>query len=481
MARTRSERARSKPSALDDLVQSIEALQGLLLKIEDLGRDGFPYLEGARARTELQLREAIKRAFGEKSPEFQTHRQHKLSIGSSPEHKHSITLIKTLIGTLEDRKRELQGPSATPPEESEPTLAETRPRLTVVTPDEPASTTVETSASSSPSARPSTPPEPAPAAYPVIENAQSPASPSHETRLSTSQPVSKPASVSPSSQESQLIAQHQTPALFRPHETGSVTPLNSPAPQRPSIGHTPATSPKSSTSQEASDMSPAPIPSQTKSAPIHALEEPAAAAASPVHTPLETAPMPPQLLSTQELSVPSPPTHVRMNLTEQRVAADSTSPTEQDTLGLCKQLCQRFHAIARQLRLRGEYRTTLSIEDEIDAQDLLHALLRVQFDDIGADEWIPGYANDQTRTTFLLDHNRLAVIVKKTRAGLTSKDLAEQVRIDAERYRVREQCTGLFCFIYDPDGRIGNPRGMEHDLATVNDHFTVNVFVAPKS
>ncbi len=480
MARTRSERARSKPSALDDLVQSIEALQGLLLKIEDLGRDGFPYLEGARARTELQLREAIKRAFGEKSQEFQAHRQHKLSIGSIPEHKHSITLIKTLIGTLEDRKRELQGPSATPSEESEPTLAETKPRLTVVPPDEPVST-VETSASTSPSSRPSTSPVPAPAAYPVGENAPPPASPSHETQSSTSQPVSQLASVSPSPQKSQLIAQHQTSALFRPHETGSVTPLNSPAPQRPTTGHTPATSPKSSTTQEVLDQSPAPIPSQTKSVPTHALEEPVAAAARPVHTSLETAPMPPQLLSTQELSVPSPPTPVRMNITEQTVAADSTSPTEQDTLSLCKQLCQRFHAIARQLRLRGEYRTTLSIEDEIDAQDLLHALLRVQFDDIGADEWIPGYANDQTRTTFLLDHNRLAVIVKKTRAGLTSKDLAEQVRIDAERYRVREQCTGLFCFIYDPDGRIGNPRGMEHDLATVNDHFTVNVFVAPKS
>jgi len=480
MARTRSERARSKPSALDELVQSIEALQELLLKIEDLGRDGFPYLEGARARTELQLREAIKRAFGEKSPEFQAHRQHKLSIGSSPEHKHSITLIKTLIGTLEDRKRELQGPSPTPPEESEPTLAETKPRLAVVPPDEPAST-VETSSSTSSSARPSTSPKPAPDAHLAVKNAQPPASPSHDTRPSTTQPVSKPASVSPSSQESQLIAQHQTSALFRPHETGSVTPLNSPAPQRLTTGHTPATSPKSSTTQEVLDQSPAPIPSQTKSVPTHALEEPVAAAARPVHTSLETAPMPPQLLSTQELSIPSPPTPVRMNLTERRVAADSTSPTEQDTLSLCKQLCQRFHAIARQLRLRGEYRTTLSIEDEIDAQDLLHALLRVQFDDIGADEWIPGYANGQTRTTFLLDHNRLAVIVKKTRAGLTSKDLAEQVRIDAERYQVREQCTELFCFIYDPDGRIGNPRGMEHDLATVNDHFTVNVFVAPKS
>ena len=158
-----------------------------------------------------------------------------------------------------------------------------------------------------------------------------------------------------------------------------------------------------------------------------------------------------------------------------------SSPVESDHLTLCKQLCLRFHAIARQLRLRGEYRATLSIEDEIDVQDLLHALLRVQFDDIGADEWNPSYANGQTRTTFFLNNNRLAIVVKKTRAGLTAKDIAEQVRMDSDRYQRREQCTGLLCFIYDPEGRIGNPRGMENDLASVTDHFTVDVFVAPKS
>jgi len=74
MARAKSERARSKSLAIDDLTQSIEQLQAFIPKLEDLGRDGFPYLEGALTRTELQLRECIKRAFGDKSPEFQTHR-----------------------------------------------------------------------------------------------------------------------------------------------------------------------------------------------------------------------------------------------------------------------------------------------------------------------------------------------------------------------------------------------------------------------
>jgi len=145
-----------------------------------------------------------------------------------------------------------------------------------------------------------------------------------------------------------------------------------------------------------------------------------------------------------------------------------------------KTLCCRFHSVARQLRLRGEYRATLSVEDEFDAQDLLHALLRIQFDNIDTDEWTPSYSSGAPRTTLLLNDSRLAVIVKKTRPGLNVKDLTDQLRIDAERYRSHGRCTTLLCFMYDPEGRIGNPRGLEASLTSVNDSFVIDVLVAPK-
>lgn len=157
-----------------------------------------------------------------------------------------------------------------------------------------------------------------------------------------------------------------------------------------------------------------------------------------------------------------------------------SSLLEQDHLDLAKKIFLRFHAVARQLRLRGEYRATLTVEDELDAQDLLHTLLRLQFDDINTDEWTPGYTNGAVRTTFFLNHDRLAIIVKKTRAGLSAKDLADQLRIDIERYRTRGRCATLLCFIYDPEGRIGNPRNLENELISINDDFTVDVLVAPK-
>ena len=158
----------------------------------------------------------------------------------------------------------------------------------------------------------------------------------------------------------------------------------------------------------------------------------------------------------------------------------AVSGLDVDYVSVTTKLCQRFHAVARHLRLRGEYRSTICVEDEIDVQDLIHALLRQHFEDIGTDEWTPAYGDGGRRTTFLLDHDRLAIVVKKTRAGLSRKELTEQVRADVERYRARGRCSQLVCFIYDPEGRIGNPRGLENELASNTEHFTVDVIVAPK-
>ena len=176
---------------------------------------------------------------------------------------------------------------------------------------------------------------------------------------------------------------------------------------------------------------------------------------------------------------PQPPIPVSFSSMSQEdashLAQNGSTPVE-----LVKTLCHRFHSVARQLRLRGEHRTTLSVEDEIDVQDLLHALLRIQFDDIDIEEWTPSYAEGAPRTTFLLNDNQLAVLVKKTRTGLTAKELIEQLRIDTEHYLTKSRCTSLLCFIYDPEGRIGNPRGLEADLTSVSDSFVIDVLVVPK-
>jgi hypothetical protein len=136
--------------------------------------------------------------------------------------------------------------------------------------------------------------------------------------------------------------------------------------------------------------------------------------------------------------------------------------------------------VARQLRLRRDYRATLEVEDEYDVQDLLYALLRLEFEEVGTEDWRPAYEEGVTRTSYLLHKDRVVIVVKKTKAGITAKELAEQARMDSTHYSGRSDCRTLVCFIYDPEGRIGNPRGLESDLTMVSDAFTLEVIIAPK-
>lgn len=143
-------------------------------------------------------------------------------------------------------------------------------------------------------------------------------------------------------------------------------------------------------------------------------------------------------------------------------------------------ICARFHLVVRQLKARHDDRPTLEVEDEFDVQDLLHALLRVEFEDIRSEEWVPSYAGGASRADFLLKPERCVVEAKRTRTGLSARDFGDQLIIDTQRYQSHPDCDQLFCFIYDPEGRIGNPRGLETDLSGARGSVTVTVVVAPR-
>jgi hypothetical protein len=156
------------------------------------------------------------------------------------------------------------------------------------------------------------------------------------------------------------------------------------------------------------------------------------------------------------------------------------SLSEPETLQLIRKVCLRLHAVALQLRLRTASRPTIEIEDDHDLGDLLRALLRLEFDEVGTDEWTPPYSNSTPKTTLLLNRERIAIVTKKTRPGLTDKDIAEQVAADSGFYSAHNKCTTLFCFVYDPEGRIGSPNRLETELTNVGNRYRVEVLVAPK-
>lgn len=158
------------------------------------------------------------------------------------------------------------------------------------------------------------------------------------------------------------------------------------------------------------------------------------------------------------------------------------SPTETtpDVLSIIENLCYKFHAVSIQLRERHENRDTLVVNDEYDVQDLFHALLRVFFDDVRDEEWTPSYAGKASRMDFLLKDHATVIEVKKTRAGLGTKEIGDQLIHDIARYKSHPDCNTLICFVYDPEARIKNPRVLESDLNKQQDNFLVRVLVVPR-
>ncbi len=203
--------------------------------------------------------------------------------------------------------------------------------------------------------------------------------------------------------------------------------------------------------------------------------EASVAAPRPLHF-VPSTPPPPAPSVAPESPPPTPPTP---SPTETLNAAAPKSPAG-DPLELVRKICARFHSVARQLRLRREYRPTLDVEDERDVQDLLYALLRYELDEVSAHEWVPQYQHPIPSVALVLPRHRLAVIAKKTKTGCGPRELTQQLAIDGQEFSPAAGYQTVLCFVYDPDGRIGNPRGLEADLTNVSDAQVIEVVIAPK-
>ncbi|EMV9318655.1 hypothetical protein AADU72_004230 [Vibrio vulnificus] len=161
---------------------------------------------------------------------------------------------------------------------------------------------------------------------------------------------------------------------------------------------------------------------------------------------------------------------------DQQLSIDVTSKS----LDGLNTILSRFHSVAMQLRKRYSARPTLDVNDEYDVQNLLHALLKLHFSDIRPEEWNPSYAGSSTRSDFLLPEINTIIEVKKTRQSMTDKDLGDQLVIDIANYKKHPQCNTLICFVYDPEGRIANPRGIENDLSNCDKDIDVRTIIVPK-
>jgi len=142
-----------------------------------------------------------------------------------------------------------------------------------------------------------------------------------------------------------------------------------------------------------------------------------------------------------------------------------------------ERLLRRFHLFSRQLLHRHDSRPTLVIGDEYDVQDLLHALLKLHFEDVRPEEPAPSHAGASSRLDFLLKKEKTVVEVKMTSDRLRDKQVAEQLIIDIERYQSHPDCGHLVCFVYDPGGHIRNAAGLEADLSGTRGRLAVRTIV----
>jgi hypothetical protein len=170
--------------------------------------------------------------------------------------------------------------------------------------------------------------------------------------------------------------------------------------------------------------------------------------------------------------IPEPPKVV--------ISEENSQDSDKNTLLLLLPIFKRFHQLARQIRKRHDNRPTLEVEDEYDVQDFLHVLLKLYFDDIRPEEWTPSYAGSSSRMDFLLKKERTVIETKKTRKGLADREVGEQLIIDIQKYRTHPDCKSLICFVYDPEGKIANPKALEDDLSKDENGFKVKVIVEPK-
>ncbi|WP_285556096.1 hypothetical protein [Actinoplanes regularis] len=124
----------------------------------------------------------------------------------------------------------------------------------------------------------------------------------------------------------------------------------------------------------------------------------------------------------------------------------------------------RMRETERELTRRHGGRPTLTISDEYDVQDLLRGLLALFFSDVRPESWTPSHAGAGGRIDFLIPEFELAIEIKKARPSMSAKSLADELIVDRDRYKQEQRAKHLICLVFDYEGILQGPRGLESDL-----------------
>jgi REase_DpnII-MboI/Uncharacterized protein conserved in bacteria (DUF2321) len=127
-------------------------------------------------------------------------------------------------------------------------------------------------------------------------------------------------------------------------------------------------------------------------------------------------------------------------------------------------MLRRLPRVVHELLSRHGERPPFRVADLYDLEDLLRALLPLQFDAVRPLRRTPTYAAG-TRTDFLLmspaGGRTLALTAKWTTTALTEQGLTAQWDEDVRYHEAERTCGLLIGFVYDPEGRLRDPASLE--------------------
>ncbi|MFJ9894879.1 hypothetical protein ACIQPR_16320 [Streptomyces sp. NPDC091280] len=148
------------------------------------------------------------------------------------------------------------------------------------------------------------------------------------------------------------------------------------------------------------------------------------------------------------------------------------------TLDMLAEIFGRFPDFLQVLQSSERQNITAPrVEKEADLQVLVHACLRLMYEDVRDEDYVPEQGGGRSRVDFLLPEAGIVVETKMTRETLNDKKVGEELLIDWGRYSKHPDCRGIFALIYDPSRRLRNPAGLQSDLSNDQGHPATRVLV----
>lgn len=150
-------------------------------------------------------------------------------------------------------------------------------------------------------------------------------------------------------------------------------------------------------------------------------------------------------------------------------------------LDILEQIARNFPIAVRQLKNRRDGKASFDIADEYDVQDIFKCFLYLFFDEVKKEDSVPDFAGSNSRIDFILPKEQIGIEIKKTRKGLDSNKIGEELIIDKARYKKHPDCKFLFCFVYDNEYQIKSAISLENELSDEsNSDFGMRVRIFPK-